>query len=392
MSRFIEDARGWIRAQWVGIALGATLGMVGCGSETNAPPIDEPLVGSHVFVAGDGRVHVFDAATLEEVAAVEVGAGASEVHATPDGRTVWALATGAAQVALIDAATLEVRIVPVGARPVHSYLEPGGERIWVGNDGSGDVSIIDLASGVEVQRTLTGNGHHKMAFVTDDAGALAFVYVSNITDGTLAVLDAQGTLVTTVAVGPAPHGITYSPDTGRVYGCSGDDQNSLEILEPFGATPHTIVDRIALPGRCGWIHVEGQGQHAWAGLGGAGLLARFDLHAGTFETWDAGPSPDKAAIVGDRAFVANVTAPTVTVIDLDGGESRTIAVGAAHLEDGRGHRGIRHHAGRLYVPNEHDGTVSVIDAATETVIATLSGIRSAKGIAVANGGAGTPPE
>ncbi len=392
MRQSFFDARGALRAS-LAPALFVAVGIAGCGP-SSPPPIDEPLVGAHVFVAGsgDGRVHVFDAASLEEVAAIEVGAGASELNATPDGRTLWALATDAAQVALIDAATLEVRIVPVGTRPVHSYLEPGARRIWVGNDGSADVSIIDLETGAE-SRTLTGNGHHKMAFVTDAEGALVFVYVSNITDGTLTVLDPDGRLVTNVEVGPSPHGIAYSRATRRVYNCSGDAENNVEILDPFAATPHTVVGRIALPGRCGWLHTDEAGEHAWGGLSRAGMIARLDLVGGTVRTWSAGPSPDKAAIVGDRAFVANVTEPTVTVIDLEGeGESRTIAVGAAHVEDGRGHRGLRYFGGRLYVPNEDDGTVSVIDTETETVIATLPGIPGAKGIAIANGGVGTPPE
>lgn len=368
--------------------------VVGCGPEASAPPLDEPLVGAHVYVAGsgDGRVHVFDAERLEEVASIAVGAGASEVHATPDGRTLWALATDAAQVALIDAATLEARIIPVGARPVHSYLEPSGRRIWVGNDGSADVSIIELETGAET-RTLTGNGHHKIAFVTDEAGALAFAYVSNITDGTLTVLDPDGAALHTIEVGPAPHGIAYSRATRRIYSCSGDADNSIEVIDPFGEAPHTIVDRIALPGRCGWLHAEADGRTAWAGLSRVGQLARVDLEAGTFETWDAGPSPDQAAIVGDRAFVANVTEPQVTVIDLDrGAANRTIAVGAARVVDGSGHRGVRHFASRVYVPNEADGTLSVIDAEREVVIATLTGIPGVKGIAVANGGVGTPPE
>lgn len=387
MSRTIEDARGRIRA------LGALpfLLLSGCAGD-GTPPLTAPLEGPHVFVAGnaDGLVHVIDASTLEEVAAVEVGAGASEVHATPDGRLVWALATGAAQVALIDARTLETRIVPVGARPVHSYLEPGGERLWVGNDGSGDVSIVELATGRET-RTLTGNGHHKAAFVTDADAALAFVYVSNLTDGTLAVLDPEGRVVETVPVGPAPHGIAYSPRTRRVYNCSGDDENSIEVLDPWGDDPHAVVARIALPGRCGWLHVDEGGAHAWAGLSSVGLLARVDLEAGETRTWAAGVTPDQCAVVGGRAFVANVADPTVTVIDLDDGETRTVVIGNAHVEGGRGHRGIRHHGGRVYVPNARDGTVSIIDTASETVIATLEGIPGASGIAVAGDGAGTPP-
>ena len=369
------------------------LGACGPGT-TDTPDAQVYPPATRVFIAGslDHRVHVFDLETLERVTSIAVPSGPTELHATPDGRLVWALTREGAAVVIIDTATLSVRHqVQVGARPTHSFIDPSYERIWVGNDGSGDVSRIELRGGAET-RVLTGNGHKKMAIVTDQDGALRFVYVSNIADSTISVLDPAASLVTNVEVGLSPHGMDYSSVTGRVYNCSGDEENSVEVLDPWADDPHSVVARIPLPGRCGWIHADHHGGHAWAGLASAGLLARVDLEAGTVETWEAGPGPDKCAIVGERAFVANVTEPTVTVIDLESGARRTIAIGHAHIENGRGHRGIRHHRGRVYVPNAHDGTVSVIDAESEAVIATLEGIEGAAGIAIAGGGEGTPPE
>ena len=314
----------------------------GCGAAEPADTVILPLEGDHVFITAGSALHVFDAATLERVARVEVGEGAGEVHSTPDRRTLWAVASGASQIAIVDAASLETRIVPVGARPVHSYLDPDGARIWVSNDGSGDISIVDIETATELARPLTGNGHHKMAFVTGEGGTLDFVYVSNISDATITVLDPDGERITQIDVGAAPHGIDYSPSTRRVYNCSGDDAHSIEVLDPFAATPHAIVSRIPLPARCGALHVEGDGAHAWASVGSTGQLARIELATETVELFDAGPSPDKWVIVDGRAFVANVTEPTVSVIDLESGARRTIAVGETHLTDGRGHRPFLH--------------------------------------------------
>lgn len=372
-------------ATWT-LVLAATLsacddaGVIDGGADAGALP-----PAARVFVAGsgDGRLHVFDLETLERVTSVAVPDGPGEVRATPDGRWVWTVAREGGAIAIVDTATLTVRHeVGVGARPVHSFLEPGGARIWVGNDGSGDVSIVEIASGSET-RVLTGNGHHKMAMVTDAAGALRFAYVSNISDGTISVLDPTPALVMNVSVGPAPHGMGYSAQTGRVYNCSGDEANSVEVLDPDAG--HSIVSRIPLPARCGYLHVDEEDDGiAWATLGAAGLIARIELATETVETWPAGESPDKLALVGDRAFVANVTAPTVTVVDLRGGDARSIAVGAAVVVDGRGHRGLERFGDRIFVPNEADGTVSVIDVETETVIATLDGIEAPSGIAVAD--------
>ena len=57
--------------------------------------------------------------------------------------------------------------------------------------------------------------------------------------------------------------------------------------------------------------------------------------------------------------------------------------GDPHVEDGRGHRSLLLEGDRIFVPNEHDGTVSVVDVATERVIATLEGIPGAAGVAIA---------
>ncbi len=342
---------------------------------------------TRLFVAGSGeaRLHVFDLETLERVTTIAVPSGPGEVHATPDGRLVWAVSREAGVLAIVDPETLRLaREVPLGARPTHSYVEPGYARVWVGNDGSGDVSVVELAGGAE-ERVLTGNGHHKMAMVTGADGALRFVYASNLADGTISVLAPGPALVTNVGVGPAPHGMDYAAATARVYNCSGDAEQSVEVLDPDAA--HAVVSRIPLPARCGYLVVHGA--EAFATLGPAGLLARIDLETEEVATFAAGQTPDKLAVAGERAFVSNVTTPTVTVVDLAGGPSRSIEVGAAVVRDGRGHRGLLLFGDRLFVPNEADGTVSVIDVETEAVIATLEGIVAPAGIAVAGPGVGT---
>jgi YVTN family beta-propeller protein len=152
-----------------------------------------------------------------------------------------------------------------------------------------------------------------------------------------------------------------------------------------------VVSRIPLPGRCGYIHVEPDGRTAFASIGTENLLARIDLEAGTVETLRAGELPDKFEIVGERAFVANVTEPTVSVVDLTDptAEPRSIEIGAAVVHGDHGHRGMRLFGDRVFVPNEADHTVSVIDVETEAVIATLDGIMGPSGIAIAGAGVGT---
>lgn len=346
----------------------------------------------YVFVTAKDAdaVHVFDFETLERVTEIPVADEPMEILATPDGSTVWAVSKEAGELTIIDAATLEVRHrVRLGARSVHSFIDPSYERIFIGNDASGDVSVVDLATGDE-QRVLTGNGHHKMAIATDDAGALRFVYVSNISDATLTVIDPSLEVVTNVSVDPAPHGMDYSHLTKRVYNCSGGPDNGIEVVSTEGPDAHTVVGRIPLPVRCGYLHIEDDGRHAFATLGRANQLARIDLVEETVETFPAGESPDKFEIDGEIAWVANVTTPTVTGIDLNVGEQMaSVEVGHAHVEEGRGHRFLQLFDALLFVPNEADDTVSVVHTGTQAVTETLSGVDGAFSIAVAGPRGGT---
>lgn len=345
----------------------------------------------YVFVASGSDVIALDFETLTEAARIEVGAGAGEVHATRDGSTVWVLSADENKVTIIDVPSLSVRHrVDVGVRPVHSFLDPTEEVIWVGNDGSGEVSRIDLETGDE-QRILTGNGHHKMALAVGEDGALRFVYVSNIADSTISAVNPDGEVVANISVGPAPHGMDYSPLTKKVYNCSGDENGSIEVISTDGDTPHSVVSRIPLPERCGYLHVTADGRYAHATIRGLDLLAAVDLENETVTTFAAGDYPDKFQLKGEVAYVSNVLTPTVTRVDLSNATAaHTIGVGAAKVADGRGHRGLRLFENRLFVPNAADETVSVIDVTTDDVVATLTGIPHPTGIAMAGVRGGTP--
>lgn len=365
---------------------------IGCAGDGASDPSDLEPDGDrqYVFVTASeaDELHVFDFDTLERVGAIAVGERPLETLATPSGDTVWAVSPEGGDVTVVDVATLSARHrVPLGARPVHSFIEPTYERIWIGNDGSGDVSVVDLYEGTEA-RVLTGNGHHKMALSTDDDGSLRHVYVSNIADATISVIDPRAKeVVTNVAVGPAPHGMDYSHWTDRVYNCSGDEDNAIEVLE---TESHTVESRIPLPARCGYLHVSEDGRFAYATLRSVDAFARVSLDDGTVETFDAGDYPDKFVVAADRAYVVDVLAPTATVVDLERGQSMaTIEVGRAHVEDGRGHRFVQLFEDRLFVPNEQDDSVTVIDTESLEVVGTLEGIDGAFSVAVAGPRGGT---
>ena len=390
----------------------ACASLVACDDHHAADPIDLGTPRQLIYVADDtaaekhggggggsnGVVHVFDPTTFEHVGAFDGGDGIGEVYATPDGSLLWILGTGAGSVSLFDTSTYALTELDVGVRPVHSFIASDRSRIFVGNDGSADVSVIDVASRRVVATVLTGAGHHKMAVTTDAGGAFAGVYVSNITDGTITPMNVDLSVRTNVpGTGAAPHGMDFSFVTGRVYNCSGDAQHSIEVIATRDdvATVEddrdTIVARIPLEARCSYLHVSDDGHFAYATIPSANRFVRIDLADHTIVPFDTDVGPDKFEIVDDRAYVVHARSATVRVIDLTGASpSTSIDVGRAVAPDATsGHRSCRYHANRLYVPNPFDGTVSVIDTTSDTVIATLSGMHSPESIAIAGPGFGT---
>jgi VCBS repeat-containing protein/YVTN family beta-propeller protein len=90
-------------------------------------------------------------------------------------------------------------------------------------------------------------------------------------------------------------------------------------------------------------------------------------------TINVGNSPEHTAIVGDRLYVTNRTADTVTVIDLN---TNTIidtdpnTPGTQRINVGNDPFGIAVGGNEVYVANHNDGTVTVIDTNTNTVVDT----------------------
>lgn len=347
-----------------------------------------------------GRVHVFDAETLARVGTFEGGDGLASIHATPDGAMLWMVAEREGTVTLLDTTTYEEFELDVGTTPSHSSISPWRDQIWVANDGSDDVAVIDLPTRTVVNRLVTGAGHHELAMVPDAAGRLVRVYVSNLLDGTVTPVLANGTVLSpVVGTGPAPRGMDYSSLTQRVYNCSGDATNSIEVIATkdetatAGDETDTVVARIPLASRCTYLHVSDDGQFAYATLPGADAFVRVRLSDHLVDSFPTGTSPDRFEVVSRYAYVGNVAEATVTVVDLTGvTASRTVDVGRAVAPTASiGRRAVRfdHHRGRVFVTNEYDGTVTVLSVVNQSVVGTLVGMHAPTGVSVGGPSYGT---
>lgn len=196
------------------------------------------------------------------------------------------------------------------------------ETLVVGNKGEDTVSFIELATGQERARTATARAPHEVAISPDRRQAAVVAYGGTTID----VFDvATARLVKRIELAPnaAPHGIVWLR-SGRIVAAA-EKSMSLVIVDPRSGRVRTVS----------------------TGQSGSHMLV---------------VSPDQR-----RAYVSNVNAGTVSVIDL--GRARKVAdiavggkpEGIAITRDGR----------QLWVGDNAAPRLRVVDLATSRTIATL---------------------
>lgn len=196
------------------------------------------------------------------------------------------------------------------------------ETLLVGNKGENTVSFIDLATGREHARPATGQAPHEIAISPNGRQAAVVAYGGTTID----IFDvASAKLVKRIDIAPnsAPHGIVWLRD-GRIVAVA-EKSRSVVVIDPRSGRIRSIA----------------------TGQAGSHMLAL---------------SPDQR-----RAYVANMGAPTVSVIDLRRGAKITdITVGGnpegiAITRDGR----------QLWVGDDSAPRLRVVDLATLKTIDTL---------------------
>lgn len=357
--------------------------LTGCGEEETHSDCELTTEGPAeelVFVGNSDSedVSVVNPRTCTVEKTIPVGVGTTDSNTSPDGRWVFLSSSTGDVVTVIDAHNLEVeKQLETGTRPVHMFFGPDHQKLWVSNDRSASVSVIEMET-LTVEKTIdVGEGHKKMA-ITDSEPYR--VYVSNISDDTVSVIDSADLSVeATIDGGERPHGMDYAASSRQVYNCVDGNVPGIEVIATEGDDANTIVDYIELPDRCGYLLVAPDGVNGWAVSSGGDRVTVFDTSTDTVVAEIPVESrPDKLAIFeGGIAAVAHVGAPEVTLIDTETFEViGNLPVGGAHIdpETGRGHRFIQQSVdGRFaYVPNSHDGTLSILDIHRRKVRGTVA--------------------
>jgi len=281
-------------------------------------------------VNGD-TVSVIDIATDNVTATVDVGVSSFGVAVSSDGTKVYVThQSNAGSVSVIDTATNKVTAtVPVGKNPEGVAVTPNGKKVYVANDGrNGTVSVIDTATNKVTATVPVGKNPEGVA--VNKAGTK--VYVGNRVSDTVSVIDtATNKVKATVKEVGSPYGVAVSPDGSKVYVTNAGRSGTVYVIDTSTNKVQTALGVKPYPFG---VAVSPDGSKLYV----TSIVKYPDDYGGAFSVIDTA-TYTAIAIMGVGFF------PDGVAVSPDGS--------------------------KVYVTNELSDTVSIIDAATNTVTATV---------------------
>jgi YVTN family beta-propeller protein len=301
-------------------------------------------------------------------------------------------------VSVIDTATNTViATIPVGNYPFGVAVIPDGSKVYITNVSSNSVSVIDTASNTVIATIPVGDYPYGVT-VTPDGSK---VYVANhVSAGTVSVIDTASNTVTAtipgfVLPGPAmaefPFGVAASPDGSKVYvtNCPGAFSGGVEVID---TATDTATGIIAVAGDCVTdnpplgVVVTPDGSKVYVGESNGSLqnvrfsfVAVIDTASNTVTAMipvGPVPSPELGGAVpfglavspdSSKVYVTSETLNTVSVIDaVTNAVTATIPVGNRPIGVS-----VTPDGSKVYVANAASDSVSVIDTATNAVTASI---------------------
>lgn len=292
-------------------------------------------------------------------------------------------------------------IVVAAMQPLTTLAEPFA---YITNSGDNTVSVIDTATNAVTATIAVGKYPYGVAVHPDGST----VYVTNTEDATVSVIAAATNTVTaTIPVGGGPvYGLAVTPDGSRLYvaigygGVAVIDTNTNSVIHKiddlaltYGVAVHpseptlyvsspemglylvdtvtnTVVENI-VEGLCADIVLHPDGSTVYVSCGLPEEIFMFDTrtHAITnrIESLVGGVAvhPD-----GSTVYVSgyNSAQKSVTVIDA---ATNTVTATIPSENGGSGGIGVHPDGSRIYVANGEENAVSVIETGTHTVLTKI---------------------
>lgn len=341
------------------IALGAVL-FSACAKrgveqkpQTTAPnqvttPVEKKVPPYYYTANESGSISKIDAETNKVVNTLKTDGNTHNVQVSPNGKILGATVA-----------------VPMERKNEHGTMSMKGTALFY------DTDTDKLISKVEV-------GVHPAHIVFTPDGKHAVV--TNNEDNNLSVIDTQTYKVTNqVNTGKGPHGFRISPD-GKFAYIANMKEDTISVID---LVKFTESSRIKVGKTPVTTAITSDGKTFVATVNGEDALAIIDVATGNLNKVTVGKGPAQVYIQPDNkyAFVANQgteESPSNSVSKVDLSTKAVVAT----IEVGKGAHGVVTSDDNkyVYITNMYEGTVSVIDNASNKVIATVPVDKEPNGI------------
>lgn len=218
------------------------------------------------------------------------------------------------QVAVIDTPSWKVTsYIDTGVKPSSITLQPDQKYLWIGNDGdkgaASGVTVIDTGTLKVAAQISTGAGSHDIVVSSDNR----FAFVSNRESGTVSLVDVRKLeKVTDVKVGPGPVSLALSELSKVIYAVSATD-GSIAVIDEQGqvlthmkAKPGSRLIRFAPGGRYGFVLNADES-----------TLSIFDAASNRMlHEVKVGKAPDQIIFSDTFAFIRSLETESVAMIRL----------------------------------------------------------------------------
>lgn len=240
--------------------------------------------------------------------------------------------------------------VPVGRNP--QGIAYGGGYIYVGNVADKTISVIDASSdtvfntisvGAESPREIAYDGDNRYIFVTTD------------TNNVIEINPLNGNVITRMGLDSDPTAIAYID--GELYV---GKNNQIDVINPSTYAILSTVPVGNVP-----ISIAYGGGYIYVANNGSSTVSVINHTIVTPAS--VGSFPYGIAYSSGSVYVANSGSDTVSVLNFSDQSIETISLNAGDRPIG-----IACYGGYVYVTNYGNNSVSVIDASTKTVVAKIS--------------------
>ena len=290
---------------------------------------------------------------------------------------------GSHDVSVVDLASDRVvATVPVGRSPAGVSACSGNGRVYVSNPDSRSISVIDMASRQVVQTWPAGSGPVGLAATPDCTGLVVADWFNN----RLLVYDTRSAdAPRSLAVGRAPAGVATA-GAGLAFVAERDD-DSVAVVD---IVLLRVRARVKVGSHPFALLLDGPRQRLYALNVQSNDISVIDVRnpdrPHVLATVPVGDSPYGAALAagGRLLYVTNQLADSVSVsvVDADSLKPLRTLAGFGYPE------GIAAYGDKVYVVNWMDNALSVLDAPSGRLLATVATGRNSRGF---GDFIGTPP-